>query len=79
MVVEKIHEIISIKQSKWLDKHKNFHTQKRKEARNEFEKDFYKLLNSVFYGQTMENVRNCIRLEIFEEDDIWIFLNNNQI
>ena len=49
MVVEKIHEIISVKQSKWLEKHICFHTEKRKKARNGIEKDFCKLLNSVFF------------------------------
>ena len=41
MVVEKIHEIISFKRSKWLKK-KFFNTQKRNKTKNEFEKDFYK-------------------------------------
>ena len=36
----------------------SFRTQKRKEARNEFEKDFYKLLNSLFYGKTMEDMQD---------------------
>ena len=58
MVVEKIHEIISFKQSKCLEKYVNFNTQKRNKAQNEFEKDFYKLLNNAFYGKTMENVLN---------------------
>ena len=58
MTVEKIHEVKSFKQSKWLEKYINFNTQKRNKAVNDFEKDFYKLLNIAIYGKTMENVRN---------------------
>ena len=67
MVVEKVDEIISFKQSKWLETYINFNTQKRNKAQNGFEKDFYKLLNSPFYGKTMENVRNRLRLEFFKK------------
>ena len=65
MVVEKIHETISFKQIKWLEKYINFITQKRNKANSEFEKDFYKLLNNVFYGETVEYVRNRLSLEFF--------------
>ena len=43
MEVEKVHSVISFKQSKWLEKYKSFSTQKRNKAENDFEKDFYKL------------------------------------
>ena len=65
MIVEKIHEIISIKQSKWLEKY--FNTQKRNKAKNNFEKHFFKLLNNAFYGKTMENIRNRLRLEFIKK------------
>ena len=59
MVVEKIHEIISFKQSKWLlEKYISFNTQKRNKAKNESEKDFHKLLNDAAFGKMMENVGN---------------------
>ena len=44
MIVEKIHEIISSKQSKWLESYISFNTQKRNKAKNEFEKDFLNCL-----------------------------------
>ena len=56
MIVDKVHEIISFKQSEWLENYLNFNTQKRKQAVNDFEKDFYKLLINAFYGKTMENI-----------------------
>ena len=56
MVVDKVHETISCKQNKWLKKHLNYSTQKRNQAVNDFEKDFYKLLNIAFYVKTMEKV-----------------------
>ena len=49
MIVDKIHEIISLKQCKWLEKYISFNTQKRNIAENDFEKDFYKVLNNAFY------------------------------
>ena len=47
--VEKVRSVISIKQSKWLEEYKSFITQRRNKARNDFEKDFYELLNYAFY------------------------------
>ena len=68
LTVEKVHEIISFKQSKWLEKYNNFNTQRRNQAVDDFEKDFYKLLNNAFYGKTMENVRNRIKVEFVKKE-----------
>ena len=69
MIVDKIHEINSSKQSKWLEKYKSFNTQKRNQTINDFEKDFYKLPINAFYGKTMENVRNRLKIKFVKKDD----------
>ena len=63
MIVDKVYNIISFRQSRWLEKYINFNTQK------DFEKDFYKLLNKIFYGKTMENVRNRLKIKFFKKDN----------
>ena len=74
VIVDKIHEIISCKQSKWLDNYINFNTQQRNRARKGFEKDFYKLPNNAFYGKAMENVRNRLRLEFIKKHEYKEFI-----
>ena len=70
MIVEKIHEIISFKQSKWLECYISFSTQKRNKAKNEFEKDFFKLLVNAAFGKFFENIRNRLDLELIKKDNI---------
>ena len=69
MIVNKVHDIISFRQSRWLKKYINFNTRKRNQAVNDFEKDFYKLLNNAFYGKTMENVQNRLKIKFVKKND----------
>ena len=69
MIVDKLHNKISFTQSRWLEKYINFNTHKRNKAKDDFEKDFYNLLNNAFYGKTMENVRNRLKIKFIEKDD----------
>ena len=70
MIVEKIHEIISFKQSKWLEGYITFNTQNRNTAKNDFEKDFFKLLVNAAFGNFLEYVRNRLGLELIKKGDI---------
>ena len=67
MIVDKVHEKISFKQSKSLEKKIGFNTQNRNQAVNDFEKNFHKLLNNAFYGKTMENVKNRLGIKFIEK------------
>ena len=75
MIVEKIHEIISFKQSKWLEGYISFNTQKRNKAKIDFEKDFFKLLVNAAFGKFLENVRNRSGLELIKNDKIKKIIN----
>ena len=61
--LKKIHNILKFKQRPWLLPYIEFNT-KQQIAKNNFEKDYFKLMINSFFGKTMENLKNMINIEL---------------
>ena len=64
MKLKKVHRVLELDQSPWLRQYIDFNTQKRMNAKNAFEKDFFKLLNNSGFGKTMENIRKRVDVRL---------------
>ena len=79
LILDRIHRAIEFDQSAWMRPYIDFNTQLRTKATNDLKKDFFKLMNNVVFGKTMENIRKHrnIRLVMNRESYLRIVMKPN--
>ena len=67
MILKKVHRGLNFYQSPWMKPYIRRNTDLRKKAKNDFERDFFKLMNNSVFGKTIENIRKRQNVELVDD------------
>ena len=68
LVLKKAHRVIQFNEKAQWKPYIEMNTRLRTEAKNYFEKDFFKLMNNAIFGKSMESVRNHRDIKLVTTD-----------
>ena len=66
--LKRVHRIIEFNQKAWFKPYIDMNTELRKLAKDDFEKDLFKLMNNEVFGKTMENIRSNRDIKLVTTD-----------
>ena len=69
MKLKKIHRGIKFIEDDFLKPYIDTNVKLRTQAKNDFEKDFFKLMNNSVFGKTIENIRNRVNVKLVNTGD----------
>ena len=74
LILKKVHRAIKFNQKAWLKPYIDMNIKLRQKAKNNFDKDFFKLTKNAVFGKTMENVRKHRNIELLRTEKRRIYL-----